>query len=439
MASPATIHVTHSSSHFFREHSTFPEGYQARRLMEGAMSPYRAHPYQRERSHSPPTKPIDYRSSRIRESALSIQQARPASRGQIMMLSHDSITPPFTPSSRSSNMFSEPNRIAVGQLVDRYPSSRPSNSQRDAVNPSLSSARGLSEQAETARLPGIGSVSEIVVVFLRSTLILAQLLGLRPENERHEPQRYAAPPASSAYQQPRYQGHSTTSSMSSAFSEPVSPSSYGGHASRSPIPQHPYPDDRGRTHSQFPYASRDEPLPPSQYEPARSQTLPFRPIHSREHSTQYEPARSQTLPSRPTHSRVHSNNYPPPPPPSGPNTMLPPPPDPFYLNVFPHQRPPYSYTQPHPSQLSQPWDRPRVDSAMPLYDHPIAPPGYGWGFPGHHAANSMTRKRRGNLPKEATKLLKDWFGQHNDSPYPTEDEKQDLCRTTGLQISQVRA
>lgn len=68
----------------------------------------------------------------------------------------------------------------------------------------------------------------------------------------------------------------------------------------------------------------------------------------------------------------------------------------------------------------------------------MPPPGYGWGFNGHHAANSMARKRRGNLPKEATKVLKDWFGQHHDSPYPTEDEKQELCRTTGLQISQVR-
>lgn len=63
------------------------------------------------------------------------------------------------------------------------------------------------------------------------------------------------------------------------------------------------------------------------------------------------------------------------------------------------------------------------------------PPGYGWYGPA--GTNSLARKRRGNLPKEATKILKDWFRQHHDSPYPSEDEKQELCRATGLQISQV--
>lgn len=45
------------------------------------------------------------------------------------------------------------------------------------------------------------------------------------------------------------------------------------------------------------------------------------------------------------------------------------------------------------------------------------------------------RKRRGNLPKETTDKLRSWFVAHLQHPYPTEDEKQDLMRVTGLQMS----
>ncbi|RMZ69574.1 homeodomain-containing [Pyrenophora seminiperda CCB06] len=51
--------------------------------------------------------------------------------------------------------------------------------------------------------------------------------------------------------------------------------------------------------------------------------------------------------------------------------------------------------------------------------------------------NSFNRKRRGNLPKEATNMLKDWFQQNRQSPYPTEDQKMDLCSRTGLSLNQV--
>ncbi|KAG6007959.1 hypothetical protein E4U21_005320 [Claviceps maximensis] len=47
------------------------------------------------------------------------------------------------------------------------------------------------------------------------------------------------------------------------------------------------------------------------------------------------------------------------------------------------------------------------------------------------------RKRRGNLPKETTEKLRAWFIAHLQHPYPTEDEKQDLMRQTGLQMNQI--
>jgi hypothetical protein len=52
--------------------------------------------------------------------------------------------------------------------------------------------------------------------------------------------------------------------------------------------------------------------------------------------------------------------------------------------------------------------------------------------------NAFNRKRRGNLPKEATNMLKDWFAANRQSPYPTEDQKMDLCTRTGLSLNQVR-
>ncbi|KAK4459015.1 pah5 homeobox protein encoded by the pah5 protein [Cladorrhinum samala] len=50
---------------------------------------------------------------------------------------------------------------------------------------------------------------------------------------------------------------------------------------------------------------------------------------------------------------------------------------------------------------------------------------------------SKQRKRRGNLPKETTDKLRAWFVAHLHHPYPTEDEKQELMRQTGLQMNQI--
>ncbi|CBY02460.1 hypothetical protein LEMA_P012470.1 [Plenodomus lingam JN3] len=51
--------------------------------------------------------------------------------------------------------------------------------------------------------------------------------------------------------------------------------------------------------------------------------------------------------------------------------------------------------------------------------------------------NAFNRKRRGNLPKEATNILKEWFAANRASPYPTEEQKLMLCNRTTLSINQV--
>lgn len=47
------------------------------------------------------------------------------------------------------------------------------------------------------------------------------------------------------------------------------------------------------------------------------------------------------------------------------------------------------------------------------------------------------KRRRGNLPKAVTDILRCWFHDHISHPYPSEDEKQILMARTGLTISQV--
>ncbi|KAI1807987.1 homeobox KN domain-containing protein [Daldinia bambusicola] len=66
------------------------------------------------------------------------------------------------------------------------------------------------------------------------------------------------------------------------------------------------------------------------------------------------------------------------------------------------------------------------DSYMPVRDIAIG---------GHYEAKQ--RKRRGNLPKETTDKLRAWFHSHLSHPYPTEEEKQQLMKQTGLQMNQI--
>ena len=47
------------------------------------------------------------------------------------------------------------------------------------------------------------------------------------------------------------------------------------------------------------------------------------------------------------------------------------------------------------------------------------------------------QRKRGKLPKETTDFLKTWLHRHSDHPYPSEEEKKQLCHATGLSMSQV--
>ncbi|KAF1960906.1 hypothetical protein CC80DRAFT_267125 [Byssothecium circinans] len=98
---------------------------------------------------------------------------------------------------------------------------------------------------------------------------------------------------------------------------------------------------------------------------------------------------------------------------------------------YEHQDPYYASVQPY------------MSAPPPGYEigyHPQVQPYNNYTFQATMSAdqNSFSnRKRRGNLPKEATTILKNWYAAHQDSPYPSEDEKNELVRSTMLTMNQV--
>ncbi|KAJ0159269.1 Homeobox protein PKNOX1 [Colletotrichum tanaceti] len=112
------------------------------------------------------------------------------------------------------------------------------------------------------------------------------------------------------------------------------------------------------------------------------------------------------------------------------------------MESAPYRTSGYAYGYHHPSRVQSL----SLGAIHPFDRTPFSAAGYGHypefmrigelGAMGMHG-DSKQRKRRGNLPKETTDKLRAWFVAHLHHPYPTEDEKQDLMRQTGLQMNQI--
>ena len=150
---------------------------------------------------------------------------------------------------------------------------------------------------------------------------------------------------------------------------------------------------------------------------------------------------SQPIPRVGVHHSQATDDYPPPPrqTPLSAGPVIDGPPTQFRHNPFSYQQ--YH----HPSRVQSL----SVGSVHPFDRVPYTPAGYHphhyhdfvrYGDVGHSgmAGDTKQRKRRGNLPKETTDKLRAWFVAHLHHPYPTEDEKQELMRQTGLQMSKLR-
>ncbi|KAJ7505562.1 hypothetical protein B0H11DRAFT_428934 [Mycena galericulata] len=89
-------------------------------------------------------------------------------------------------------------------------------------------------------------------------------------------------------------------------------------------------------------------------------------------------------------------------------------------------------------------DYPLPSGAAGVQQYPPMPPAPALNSPNRspQSAASSTlvdrpQRKRGKLPKETTDFLKAWLHRHSDHPYPSEEEKKQLCHATGLSMSQV--
>ncbi|CAG8226725.1 unnamed protein product [Penicillium olsonii] len=111
------------------------------------------------------------------------------------------------------------------------------------------------------------------------------------------------------------------------------------------------------------------------------------------------------------------------------------------------------YRQPGPAPVAMP-DR-RSEQYAPIahpqspyghpamgYDEQVSPPMIAHGQQANFGImgdpiDPKTKRRRGNLPKPVTDILRAWFHEHLDHPYPSEEDKQMFMTRTGLSISQI--
>ncbi len=107
-----------------------------------------------------------------------------------------------------------------------------------------------------------------------------------------------------------------------------------------------------------------------------------------------------------------------------------------------------SHLPPMNSNGRQPLGNPYPQPMTPPPPHTDSRYNYnGYGSHPHNSHVSMDRpvefqnveageksktKRRGNLPKQTTDILRAWLHEHLDHAYPNEEEKQQLIRETGL-------
>ncbi|OQO06889.1 hypothetical protein B0A48_07455 [Cryoendolithus antarcticus] len=58
-------------------------------------------------------------------------------------------------------------------------------------------------------------------------------------------------------------------------------------------------------------------------------------------------------------------------------------------------------------------------------------------MPSHYEYQQGKTRKRSNLPKQSTEIMKHWFDQNIANPYPSEEQKQVFANATGISMTQV--
>ncbi|THV76782.1 hypothetical protein D6D28_00824 [Aureobasidium pullulans] len=96
------------------------------------------------------------------------------------------------------------------------------------------------------------------------------------------------------------------------------------------------------------------------------------------------------------------------------------------------------------SRAQDAYQVPEGESAMGLVDtlHPVIEDccqeqGELTGVRSLKSMPDASKKSNSRFSKAAVKVLRNWLDEHQSNPYPTEDEKEQLGRTTGLRVAQI--
>ncbi|GAB7351519.1 hypothetical protein MBLNU459_g2160t2 [Dothideomycetes sp. NU459] len=57
--------------------------------------------------------------------------------------------------------------------------------------------------------------------------------------------------------------------------------------------------------------------------------------------------------------------------------------------------------------------------------------------PSHYEYQNGKSRKRSNLPKQSTEIMKKWFDENMQNPYPSEEQKRHFAAVAGINLTQV--
>jgi hypothetical protein len=78
----------------------------------------------------------------------------------------------------------------------------------------------------------------------------------------------------------------------------------------------------------------------------------------------------------------------------------------------------------------------RLDVPQPYGNAPY-PYSHAFFVPSHYEYQNGKSRKRSNLPKQSTEIMKRWFDENMHNPYPSEEQKRHFAAVAGINLTQV--